>query len=290
MNVSSKQVFFGTILCILARCSFSFSSRLYGRTIPKDVRDPFCGTRIRKHDCVVMFNSLEDKKSEIDSHAMLNFPDSIILEIGLEDHKPLGCTAEECLDVLEIENGAKHVFISKIVEGGNAEKAGIELGDLIIGVSSMFGDSLENVNGVGLDRVKSLVAGCDKEQNLNLRIARGTDVMSRHEKVLVDLCTLSDNGIEATTQACLDALYSDGYELLDDVEEICEDDGSECMLDTMYNIWDEEMSETIDKEEEEEKEEEAPPKKKPYPWASRSSPSGTFVRDPKTGKMVNIDA
>ena len=29
--------------------------------------------------------------------------------------------------------------------------------------------------------------------------------------------------------------------------------------------------------------------KKPAPWSSRSSPSGTFVRDPKTGKMVNID-
>ena len=153
MNVSTKQLFFGTILCVLARCSLSFSSRLYGRTISKDVRDPFCGTRIRKHNCIVMFNSLDDKNSELDSQVMLNFPDSTILDIELEDHKPLGCTAEECLDVLESENGAKHVFISKIVEGGNAEKAGIELGDLIIGVSSIFGDTLENVNGVGLDRV-----------------------------------------------------------------------------------------------------------------------------------------
>lgn len=130
-----------------------------------------------------------------------------------------------------------------------------------------------------------------RKKKLLLRIARGTDVMSRHEKALVDLCTLPDNVRDATTEACLDALYSDGYELLlDDIEEVCEDDDSECMLDTMYNIWDDEMSETTDKKEEEKKEEETPPKKTKYPWASRSSPSGTYVRDPKTGKMVNIDA
>ena len=29
---------------------------------------------------------------------------------------------------------------------------------------------------------------------------------------------------------------------------------------------------------------------KPKPWSSRSSPSGTFVRDPVTGEMRNIDA
>ena len=140
---------------------------------------------------------------------------------------------------------------------------------------------------------KSLVAGCNEKNNLLLRIARGTDVMSRHEKALVDLCTLSDtNGRDKTTEACISALYSDGYELMDDVNEDCDDDDTECMLDTMYNIWDDEMSETTDdtKEDEKKEEEDAPPKKKVYPWASRSSPSGTFVRDPKTGKMENIDA
>ena len=156
MNVWNKKVLFGTILCVLAQYSHSFSSRLHGRTISKGICDDlFCATRIRKHKNynIALFHSLDDKKSEIDAEVLLNFPDSTIIDIELEDHKPLGCTAEECLDVLQIENGAKHVFVSKIVEGGNAEKAGIQLGDLIIGVSSIFGDTLENVNGAGLDRV-----------------------------------------------------------------------------------------------------------------------------------------
>jgi hypothetical protein len=45
----------------------------------------------------------------------------------------------------------------------------------------------------------------------------------------------------------------------------------------------------MDSEEEVKEEDEKPKKKKVAPWASRSSGSGTYVRDPKTGKMVNID-
>ncbi len=58
------------------------------------------------------------------------------------------------------------------------------------------------------------------------------------------------------------------------------------MLDAMFGVWGEELGLGKEKETAEEEEVE---KKKPAPWSSRSSPSGTFVRDPKTGKMVNID-
>ena len=65
-----------------------------------------------------------------------------------------------------------------------------------------------------------------------------------------------------------------------------EDDGTECMLDSMWSGWSEGLVPT-----EEVTEEPVPveKKKKVAPWSSRSSGSGTYVRDPKTGKMVNID-
>ena len=51
-----------------------------------------------------------------------------------------------------MQDGAKHVFVSKVTEGGNADKAGIEVGDVIVGVSGSFEDVVE-VIGSGLDRV-----------------------------------------------------------------------------------------------------------------------------------------
>ena len=59
----------------------------------------------------------------------------------------------------------------------------------------------------------------------------------------------------------------------------------------MYGSWGDEMSEVTEKADADDNAtEEQPVKKKPAPWSSRSSPSGTFVRDPKTGEMRNIDA
>lgn len=237
-------------------------------------------------------NDEDSTYADIDKDVYFDFPTARVQNIEFEQncHKPLGCTAEECLDVLESESDAKHVFVSKIVKGGNAALAGIQLGDVIVGVSSIFGDELENVYGVGLDRVKSLVGGRDKDKSLVLRVARGTDVMSRHETALVDLCTLPDNLRDPASEKCIDALFNEGYAMPDDDVECSleNDDDSECMVDTLYNIWGEEDDYGIEKEEEVPKE--LPKKKKVYPWASRSSPSGTYVRNPKTGKLENIDA
>ena len=44
------------------------------------------------------------------------------------------------------------VFISKLVAGGHAANAGLEVGDLIVGMSGNF-DSVEDMFGEGLDRV-----------------------------------------------------------------------------------------------------------------------------------------
>ena len=66
------------------------------------------------------------------------------LEIELFPHKPMGCTAEESLAQEEL------VFISKIVEGGPAEAAGLQVGDVICSLTGLFG---EMEAAYGIDKV-----------------------------------------------------------------------------------------------------------------------------------------
>jgi hypothetical protein len=65
------------------------------------------------------------------------------------------------------------------------------------------------------------------------------------------------------------------------------DDEDECLLDNMYAMWAEDMP-SVSKPKAEEQE----PKEEPtiQPWSSRSSPSGTYARDPATGKMKRLDS
>lgn len=146
-----------------------------------------------------------------------------------------------------------------------------------------------------LRRRKSLVAGRPADSPLTIRVARGSDVRERHELALVELCIVGD---DARADECITAIYRQD----DDVGFLAaaadgdmaasspceEDDGTECMLDAMWGDWSEGL---MDAEEEEKTEvpKEEGGKKKVAPWSSRSSPSGTYVRNPKTGKMENID-
>ena len=69
------------------------------------------------------------------------------LELELASHKPsLGCTAEESLAL-----GA-YVFVSKVVPDGNADMAGVKVGDVIVGATGLFGE-LEDVCGLGIEKV-----------------------------------------------------------------------------------------------------------------------------------------
>lgn len=220
-----------------------------------------------------------------DYNAFLVEEDACTLQtLQLDAHKPLGCTAEESLVVNR--DGMKHVFISKIVEGGNAEKFGLQIGDVIVGVSGSFDDIIEVV-GDGLDKVRNLISGRNSEDTLILKIIRGTDVMAEHETILVEQCMLEEEGKAENIEKCIEALYQTDYTIDDKEVTVCDDSDIDCMLDQMYSIWDDinKNGEYTDKEESEEKTK----KQKPAPWSSRSSPSGTFVRDPKTGKMRNID-
>ena len=135
-------------------------------------------------------------------------------------------------------------------------------------------------------RSRSLVSGRPEESPLVVRVVRGSDVMERHTLALVELCIVGD---DAMTDECITSIYTadDDAGLYEDIPAPCEeDDGTECMLDSMWNDWSEGLVPTA-----EEPVEEVPvvKKKKVAPWSSRSSPSGTYVRDPKTGKLVNID-
>ena len=71
-----------------------------------------------------------------------------ILELTLPDHRPLGCTVEESLGKLY----ANVVFCSKVTPDGFAEKAGVKVGDVFLGVSGIFGN-VEDVTSAGIERV-----------------------------------------------------------------------------------------------------------------------------------------
>jgi predicted metalloprotease with PDZ domain len=86
------------------------------------------------------------------------FESAEFLEVVLSEHKPLGCTVEESLASAVIELGDNtemkldYVFLSAVKAGGNAEKAGLMVGDVVVGVTGIFGE-LENVVGLGIDKV-----------------------------------------------------------------------------------------------------------------------------------------
>ena len=98
-----------------------------------------------------------------------------------------------------------HNYHGQVVEGGNAQKAGIKKGDVIVRLSGTF-DEVVDVAGLGIDKIKSLVAGRAEDSTLDICVARGTDVMARHELALVELCIVGD---DAATADCIDKIYAD---------------------------------------------------------------------------------
>ena len=140
-------------------------------------------------------------------------------------------------------------------------------------------------------RSKRLVSAVAEEDPLTIQVARGTDVFERHESIIVDVCNGSGAN-EKEVQECVVDFIAGGYDYDIDESDVAadcdENDDAECLIDDMMNLWADELpppstttgitADTVQKT------------SKPKPWSSRSSPSGTWVRDPKTGKMRNIDA
>lgn len=131
------------------------------------------------------------------------------------------------------------------------------------------------------------------DEPLLLQLARKTGVFERHEASIVDVCQ-SPGKSDKDVEECVVKFLSSGYEIeVDEGQEVddgvVEEDESDSLIDSMMNTWASELplppttSGIMDGGDE-------GMKAKPKPWSSRSSPSGTFVRDPVTGEMRNIDA
>lgn len=74
------------------------------------------------------------------------FPDGQFENCTMLPHKPMGITIEESL----ADNN--YVFVSKIIANSNADKAGIQVGDVLLAVTGLFGD-LTPVVGLGVEKV-----------------------------------------------------------------------------------------------------------------------------------------
>jgi len=231
----------------------------------------------------------------------------------VEEHKPLGCRVEESLVKDDSKGVGRQVFVARVSEGGNAERSGLIVGDVILQVSNVFGTGLTDVEGLGLERIRNLIAGADEEIPLHLTVRRGTSIKLRHDAALS--AVLSDDVEGALDTIDLDnhdaivaAVASVGQSIVTndvawsihndecavDDPECCEDDN--CALDMLWDAWgEEEIIEDVDEpvvnagDDSNETEETILAPKKPAPWSSRSSPSGTWVRNPVTGKLEDID-
>mmetsp|Transcript_12547 Transcript_12547/g.34806 ORF Transcript_12547/g.34806 Transcript_12547/m.34806 type:complete len:347 (+) Transcript_12547:199-1239(+) len=244
------------------------------------------------------------------------FADAEIVDLELLQHRPLGCTVEESLG-----KSGKYVFISKVKEGGNAQKGGLRVGDVILACSDVFGSELmpivdtndddnNNTNdddGSGnkeesmMDTVLDLIGARPDSEGLELRVARGTPVLQQHEAALVDLCS-NPGASQTEIEDCLMDFLKESYtlpevEMMDgssssEEEECSPEEDDDCLLDSAFDLWNQEMDYGTSQQSKDKNGEESEKQKKPKakPWSSRSSPSGTFVRDPKTGKLINLDA
>ena len=252
-----------------------------------------------------------DQKDDVTMHTFL-----------LPEHRPLGCTIEESLAPND-----PYVFVSHLQEGGFAASAGLAVGDVIVAVTGLFGE-LEHVivGGVGvveeedvaangsssrgrghshhamIDHVRSLITSRPDTEPLELRVARGTRTLAHHEAALTELCA---NPVDDDTEQCmLDYLKGTYYEDEDDdsdsnkdiiaaeEEELCDPEEDEnCVLDSLHNMWAEDLpAPSVKVSADDETSTAAEPTSQVKPWSSRHSPSGTWVRDPTTGEMRNIDS
>lgn len=130
------------------RLAYSFRPPLVGRPRPRcsSTRQP---TRRRDVLRRSQVSDEEEASSSSTTTTTVDFlQDAETLELSMSDHRPLGCTVEESLG----QRYGPLVFCSKVTPGGFAEQAGIQPGDVFLGVSGMFG-GMEDVIEAGIERV-----------------------------------------------------------------------------------------------------------------------------------------
>lgn len=247
--------------------------------------------------------------------ALLQETGAQLLELSIFPHRPLGCTVEESLAALgesstsSAASAAAHnyVFVSKIVSGGNAEQAGLQTGDVVVGLSGLFDGEIINVSHVGVEKIKGLVGCRNEDEPLVVRVVRGTSIPARHEEALVELCSNPGSSDSEVEQCLLDFLQSgyydentssiNGFTSGKDIDApiLSIEEEADGLVDNLCNMWANELPGTslaaaAAAAAVQPNELGNTPEPKVKPWSSRSSPSGTWVRDPATGKMRNLDA
>jgi hypothetical protein len=87
-----------------------------------------------------------------------------LLRLSVFPHAPLGCVVEESLASYEDDAEAAdeespaappppaYVFVSSVKPGGNADRAGLRAGDVIVECSDLFG-ALADATRLGVERV-----------------------------------------------------------------------------------------------------------------------------------------
>jgi predicted metalloprotease with PDZ domain len=74
------------------------------------------------------------------------FPLADFEDFRLLPHRPLGVRIEESLA------DSNYVFVTRVEEGGLASQAGIQVGDVLVGVTGLFGDMTCSI-GLGVERM-----------------------------------------------------------------------------------------------------------------------------------------
>lgn len=164
---------------------------------------------------------------------------------------------------------------------------------------------------------RTLVASRSPDQPLVMQVLRGSSAWADHERALTDLCSnVDDEKVEQCIAAFMQDAYDDDHNMdardddgssviiavasslpsSDDDKTTSSSSGTEeeaaivaaadNLIDSMYNLWAAELPTTPPPTAPVDEESTVAPKIKP--WSVRSSPSGTYVRDPVTGEMKNI--
>jgi hypothetical protein len=136
-------------------CLTLFLSKCAAFLVSPEIRT---GGTIHRHDtgfgflspvsftAIMVATDENDSMSSDVSSAENLFPNAEFLEFLLSPHRPLGCTVEESLA------DARHIFVTKVAEAGFSGRAGLLPGDVIVGVTDLFG-ALTDVTGLGIDKV-----------------------------------------------------------------------------------------------------------------------------------------
>jgi hypothetical protein len=154
----------GIMRCCRSLCTALLLSKCAAFVVSPEIRT---GGNIRRHDAAGFLSSVssfpskssksgaitstaimvatEDKSSDVISAEFL-FPYAEFKEFVLSPHRPLGCTVEESLA------DTRHIFVTKVVAEGFSGRAGLLPGDVIVGITDLFG-TLTDVTGLGIDKV-----------------------------------------------------------------------------------------------------------------------------------------